>query len=525
MSNTVEISIKAKNLATSAIGQVAKDVGGMTSKSISHVKKLAVQLTSGLGGALSKVAKSLTSLKALAITSLAGWGLKNLAQGFIETGSKMDQMRISLDTITKGEGNEWFEKLNQWALKMPVNTAEAIESFTMMRAMGLEPSIEDMTKLVDTVSALGGQSGALDGIARALGQIKTKGKVSAEELMQLAERGVPAYQILQEQLGLTAEQVGNIGNEGIDAGKAVEALIAGMGERFGGQSEKIQSKWAGLWESMKSYWTEFKRLVMESGVMAFLEEKLGALVARIDEMASSGQLREWAESTAEVITAVLSEAVDWITRMASTITSVVPAFDEIRWRITDWYEANKELMKVRVVDMLQSVGTAIVSIAENIDILMAPLRLIISLFGEVASAALWCAQKIRDLVSWVSKLSATKAVLNFVGIGSPELPLSEKIAAIKQQVTDLSAHVSGQAAKYTIDAGGASQAVTAMNNTGRGGGAALSGQTTNYSTTTNKSVGDIVVNLPQGAAASSGNDWRQIVRNYIIPELRAARVI
>jgi len=526
-SNTVEIAIKAKNLAGKALGQVTKNVESMAKKSISHVKKLAKQITAGLGGALSKIAKSLTSLKALAITSLAGWGLKKLAYGFIETGSGMDQMRISLDTITKGEGDEWFEKLNQWALKMPVNTAEAIKSFTMMRAMGLKPAIADMTVLVDTTSALGGQAGTLEGIARALGQIKTKGKVSAEELMQLAERGVPAYEILREQLGLTAEQVANIGNQGIDAGKAVEALIAGMGERFGGQSEKIQSKWAGLTESLKSYWTEFKRLVMESGVMAFLEEKLGALVARIDSMAASGQLREWAESTAEVITYVLSEAIDWITRIASTIGSVMPAFDELRWRITDWYEANKELIKVQVVGFLKGVGEAIVSIAENIDILTAPLRGLIWLFKEVAQGAIWCAGKIADLVRWISKLSATKAVLNFVGIGSPELPLSEKIDQIKKQVTDLSVHVSGQAAKYTIDGGGTTRALAAMTGAEQGSGGVLSGQTTAYygGSTTNKSMGDIIINLPQGAAASTGRDWRETVRQYIIPELQSAGVI
>jgi len=250
---------------------------------------------------LQGITKRVFSLKSAVAGIAAGYGLKKLADGFIEVGSSMDKMRISLDTITKGEGNKWFKELNEWALKMPINTEKAIQSFTMMRAMGLRPTIEDMTVLVDTTSALGGDGGALAGIARALGQIKTKGKVSAEELMQLAERGIPAYEILAEKLHLTKKQLGSIGNAGIDAGVAVKALLEGMADRFGGQSKKIQNTWAGLMESLKSYWKEFQRLVMSFGVMQFLEKSLGRLISKIDELKKSGGLEVWAKRTAAAV--------------------------------------------------------------------------------------------------------------------------------------------------------------------------------------------------------------------------------
>lgn len=251
------------------------------------------------GPAIGGITQKLLNMKTALAGLVAGYGLTKLAGAFITTASSMDQMRISLDTITKGEGEAWFRKLNEWALKMPINTERAIQSFIMMRAMGLQPTIKDMTTLVDTTSALGGQAGTLEGIARALGQIQTKGKVSAEELMQLAERGIPAYEILKEKLGLTAKQLGNIGEVGINAGKAVQALLEGMAERFGGQSEKIQSKWAGLIESLKSYWADFKRMVMESNVMNFIESGLKAIVQRIDEAKRTGDLARWARTMAE----------------------------------------------------------------------------------------------------------------------------------------------------------------------------------------------------------------------------------
>lgn len=280
-----------------------RQLGGNIERVAERGEKGFLRIGKSVGGMNSKLSTS-KKLIATFITGVVAYKLKQTADHFIETASSMDMMRLSLDTITKGHGDEWFERLNEWALKMPVNTGKAIEAFTMMRAMGLQPTIEDMTTLVDTTSALGGDSGALEGIARALGQIKTKGKVSAEELMQLAERGIPAYEILKEKLGLTSEEVANIGNQAVSGDVAVRALLEGMTDRFGGQSVKMQTQWAGLIESLRSYRTEFERLTMASGPMDALREGLGDVVEQMDEWRKNGQLQEWAEETARgIITA------------------------------------------------------------------------------------------------------------------------------------------------------------------------------------------------------------------------------
>ncbi len=81
--------------------------------------------------------------------------------------------------------------------------------------------------------------------------MKAKGRVQGDELLQLTETGVPATKILQEQLGLTAKQVANIGNEGIDADKAVRALLTGMNQRFGGMMQNQAKTALGLMSTLK----------------------------------------------------------------------------------------------------------------------------------------------------------------------------------------------------------------------------------------------------------------------------------
>ena len=305
--NTIQLVLEVDDRGSAKVTKFSSNltdqVRRMSTGSSNHVRDLAASFQNKLGGSIERVKNSVLSLKALALTAFVGWGVERLAGSFIETGASMDKMKLSLDTITKGEGEAWFRRLNDWAMTMPINTEKAIQSFIMMRAMGLKPSIADMTTLVDTTSALGGQSDTLEGIARALGQIQSKGKGSAEELMQLAERGVPVFEILQQRLGLTGAQIQDIGNQTVSAGTIIKAIMDGLAERFGGQSDKIQKKYVGLIEAIKGYWTEFQRSVMDSGVMKVLEAGMTNFTSRLDAMIKDGSFQAWAEDVASRVVA------------------------------------------------------------------------------------------------------------------------------------------------------------------------------------------------------------------------------
>jgi hypothetical protein len=97
------------------------------------------------------------------------------------------------------------------------------------------------------------------------------------------------------------KKFGEVETSSLNAKAAVQAIFEGLQERYGGQSEKIQKTWSGMTESLKSYWTEFERLVMKSGVMKSLETFLAGVVDRVDKLHSEGKLQEWAKKTADEI--------------------------------------------------------------------------------------------------------------------------------------------------------------------------------------------------------------------------------
>ena len=218
-----------------------------------------------------------------------------------QTAAEVEKLKISLDTITKGNGAATFEELNKWAMKMPMNTQEAIKAFISLRARGLEPTMKDMTVLVDATSALGGGSEKLQSIARALGDIQSKGRLAGQELIQLADQGVNAREAIAEYFGITVKEAAKRIEDGIDGSTALKALMQYFESHFGGQAEKIMGSWDGLMERMDEQYGQFEKKVMGSGVFESMKEGMADFVGYLESTEGQRDLEGWANDAADAI--------------------------------------------------------------------------------------------------------------------------------------------------------------------------------------------------------------------------------
>lgn len=294
-----------------------------------QIKELGAHILKSLNTDISKLSVVGGALKTTAVVGIAAvatalYGIKKGAESLIETADAFERMEVKLDALTKGRGVETLEKLNAWALKMPVNTQKAIDTFTMMMAMGLNPTIEKMQTLTD-VSVLFGEE-AMPRVARALGQMQQLGKLSAEELNQMAEAGINARKYLMEAFGKTVEE---IQGSGMAIEQVIDAIWKGLDRDFGGSAAKAQKRWAGMTESMASYWVDFKKQVMDNGVFLYLEEGLSMILAKIDEMQASGELKQWAKDTADAIIDAMETAVTAIGWIPLAFYSIKYAVQEV----------------------------------------------------------------------------------------------------------------------------------------------------------------------------------------------------
>ncbi|MEW6572877.1 MAG: tape measure protein [Bacillota bacterium] len=196
---------------------------------------------------------SLKGLAAQAVATAAGFGLwqsvfepvKRLAkETFVELPMQLEQARVGFETMlgSAEKANTFLKELSTFAEKTPFEFPELVDASKRMLAFGFasEQVIPVLAAVGDAASGLGmGQEG-INRIILALGQMQAKAKVSAEEMLQLTEAGVPAWDILAEAMGRSTQEVMKLAEKGlIPADKAIQALIAGMEQRFPNMMQKM----------------------------------------------------------------------------------------------------------------------------------------------------------------------------------------------------------------------------------------------------------------------------------------------
>jgi tape measure domain-containing protein len=156
----------------------------------------------------------------------------------------MEQARIGFTTMlgSAERAEAFLRDVADFAVRTPFEFPELLDASKRMLAYGF--AAEDV---LPTLEAVGNASAAVglgtEGINRiilALGQMRAKGKLSAEEMRQLTEAGIPAWEMLAEAMGKTTAEIMDMQSKGlIPADRAIKMLVEGMNKRFGGMMKQI----------------------------------------------------------------------------------------------------------------------------------------------------------------------------------------------------------------------------------------------------------------------------------------------
>ena len=316
----LELRIVAKNLASKTLKEVGNDLKKFTSSTTSSmggvntafgritsgfsklgsglkgVGSASLSVFSGMVSGAGRALDAIFSLKTLIMALFAGIIAKGIG-AFIGLNAEFERMQVTLDVLTKGQGEAWFNKLNQWALNMPISMAEVSKSFITLQAYGLTPTTKLMEQLVDVASVLPESGRAITGIARAIGQIQAKTRLEGQELRQLAEWAVPGYEAVYTKIfkkisERTGKAVSELKFTMIDSSTAIKAILETMEEHFGGTAKRISTTWDGLMIRLTNYVKEFFRQIGEGGGMSPLKAQLENIVKFFEKAFKSGEMQK-----------------------------------------------------------------------------------------------------------------------------------------------------------------------------------------------------------------------------------------
>ena len=260
-------------------------------------------------GAMSSGVKQVLAFAAAYISLNAAFGLVqkglNLVRdgiySMLKTGDQfelLDKRLASLMGSIAG-GEQAVAWIKDFAKNTPLEVADVTEAFALLKTYGLDPMDGTLQAVVDKNEELGGGMERLTGIASALGQAYGKQKLQTEEILQLVERGVPAWDLLEKVTGKNAAQLEALASKGKLGRDVIKALIAEIGKSSQGAAADAMGTLTGRVSNLRDVWSDFLDRISKSGAMDYVKKKLGEVADKIDQMDTDGRLDKLAQSLSD----------------------------------------------------------------------------------------------------------------------------------------------------------------------------------------------------------------------------------
>ncbi len=350
------INLKDSN-AYATIKKITDGAHNLTKKTWSVLVKVKDLATSPLR----LIKNSLFSIKGLIATIGTLWagsklfsaGIKNplgLADAYSST-------QIGFSTLLGASGGQkMMDDLDELARVTPFKTSGVISSAQKMMAYGWDADriVKDMETIGDAAAATGKGTEGLESIVYAMSEIRSKGKLSTQELNQLAGAGIKAKAYLAEGLGYGTSDAGmkklaeDLEKGAIGANQAIDLILEGMKEFNGMMDRTANETVEGLWSQIEDTFEINIFRKWGQGLQDGAKRGFGSVVKLLDE--AQGALEQFGDLAYEVG----SKLSNWVAdKFENTIGRILEITDSYDFRNASFGKKISMLWKGVIVDPLK----------------------------------------------------------------------------------------------------------------------------------------------------------------------------
>ncbi|WOG29892.1 tape measure protein [Endozoicomonas sp. 8E] len=249
-------------------------------------------------GSMGRLSKRLGTLLA---ASVGLYTVKRAIQGLLGTGDQFERLRVQFNAVmgSVAEGERAIQWIKQFTRETPYQLEQVAEAFVRLKAFGLDPMDGSMQAIVDQASKLGGGMERLNGISLAVGQAWAKQKLQGEEILQLVERGVPVWELLEKATGKNVQELQKLSTAGKLGRDTIALLIEEIGKSSAGAAAENMSLLSGYVSNLKDSWQNFLDEVAQSGALSYAKDQLKSLSDQISIMSEDGRLSRLAQSISD----------------------------------------------------------------------------------------------------------------------------------------------------------------------------------------------------------------------------------
>lgn len=345
----------------------------------SRVWKTTLSVVDKFTSPLSKLKNMLFSVNTLIATVATGLATKLVVADPIKQADTLTTAQIFFETKlgSTGAADKMLNSIKQFAVETPFETNDIVSYTQSMLAMGFEADnvLTTLNKIGNTSAALGKGSEGIDSIVRALGQMQMKGKVSAEEMLQLTEAGVNGWGYIAKGVGKSTAQVQEMVSKGlIPVEDAIGYILQGMDEYDGMMQKTANKTVSGLASQIKDTFSiaivEKWGKGLQKGAVAGLESFNDFLGKIDDKLQSAGtSLEELGETLSTKVFDILGGIQERFENVINTDEfknadlgeKIKIVWDEVIWEpFSDWWESKgKPKLIEKMGEFGESLGTGI----------------------------------------------------------------------------------------------------------------------------------------------------------------------
>lgn len=302
-STTARPTVSITDRASSSLSKINSGLTKLGGKTF----RVGVRIIDYATRPLRMIKNSLFSIKGLVMAIGAGWAANKLLMNPISLADQYSSAKIGFSTLLGDkQGQKMMDDLDKFAKETPFKTSNTISQAQKMIAMGWDAKniVKDMTTIGDAAAATGKGDEGLNRIVLALAQIKSKGKLSTEELNQLAEAGISAKRYIAEGLGYGSGDKGlmqmskDLEKGAIGSEAAIQAIMSGMKEYQGMMDKTANETVKGLKSQIEDTFEINIFRKWGQGLQDGAKRGLGSIVKLLNE--SEGSLEKFGDTVYEI---------------------------------------------------------------------------------------------------------------------------------------------------------------------------------------------------------------------------------
>lgn len=293
-----------------ADGQIIIDINADPAEFRRALDRLRSETRSAAGSISSALERAGSSIQGIGdaltvgVTAPLAVGAGAAGKFSFEAVRSAEQVDIAFGTMLGPKrGKEMLEDLYDFAASTPFEVSGLSSATQKMLAYGFsaEDVIPLLTSVGDATAGLGAGQEGIDSVTRAMGQMQAKGKVMSEEMLQLTEVGIPAWQYLADAItdGDIPAAMEEVTYGFVDADTAIRALQEGMDRDFGGMMSKQAKTLTGILSNMSD--AAYKAVIQAKDTEGYAE-----LTDALAEL--SGEIGPFVESLLPILNDLLSGA-------------------------------------------------------------------------------------------------------------------------------------------------------------------------------------------------------------------------